>query len=250
MRFLLLLLALVATPAAAQERVNAIQPELVAEGPVKAGGEVELAIVMHTQKGWHGYWQNPGDAGLPMKVSWQLPPGSSVGTLRYPVPERLTIAGLMNYVYERDYAVLVRLKAPANATGTIAVGAEAQWLACTDKVCVPERGRFSVEVAVGDGSQMNRTRFDQWRNVPIVIVLELAHAGMIGPVPVPISQAAAAGDHLQTGMHQPQKKTVFEALVEIVVMHNQPNKAPEATPGSVTPRADARVAPAPVVAHL
>jgi hypothetical protein len=28
------------------------------------------------------------------------------------------------------------------------------------------------------------------------------------------------------------------------------NKAPEPTPGSVTPRADARVAPAPVVAHL
>ena len=30
----------------------------------------------------------------------------------------------------------------------------------------------------------------------------------------------------------------------------KPNKALEPTPGSVTPRADARVAPAPVVAHL
>ena len=30
----------------------------------------------------------------------------------------------------------------------------------------------------------------------------------------------------------------------------KPNKAPEPTPGAVKPRADARVAPAPVVAHL
>jgi len=33
-------------------------------------------------------------------------------------------------------------------------------------------------------------------------------------------------------------------------MKEEPNKALEPTPGSVTPRAGARVAPAPVVAHL
>ena len=40
-----------------------------------------------------------------MDVKWQLPPGFSAGPLRYPVPTRLTVADLMNYVYERDYAV-------------------------------------------------------------------------------------------------------------------------------------------------
>ncbi len=34
------------------------------------------------------------------------------------------------------------------------------------------------------------------------------------------------------------------------IFSRKPNKTPEPTPGSVTPRADARVAPAPVVAHL
>ena len=74
---------------------------------------------MRPAAGWHGYWLNPGDAGLPMDVKWQLPRGFSAGPLRYPVPTRLEIAGLMNYVYERDYAVLVRLKVPADARGTI-----------------------------------------------------------------------------------------------------------------------------------
>ena len=165
-RALLLLFSLIAAPAAAQPaRVNAIQPQLVAEGAVRPGGEVELAIVMHTREGWHGYWQNPGDAGLPMTVDWKLPPGASVGPLRYPVPERLTIAGLMNYVYERDYAVLARLKAPPGATGSIPIVAEAQWLACTDRICVPERGSFSLNLPVGDSPATDRAAFDRRRQL-------------------------------------------------------------------------------------
>ena len=99
-RRLLILLALLLAPALAHAR--GIEPRLVAEGPAQPGGEVELALHMRTNAGWHGYWQNPGDAGLPMSVDWKLPAGFSVGPLRYPVPSRLTVAGLMNYVYEHD----------------------------------------------------------------------------------------------------------------------------------------------------
>jgi len=159
-RLLLLLLALLAAPAALQAR--GIEPALVAEGPAPPGGEVELAIHMRTNPGWHGYWLNPGDAGLPMEVEWRLPPGFAVEPLRYPVPSRLTVAGIMNYVYERDYAVLVRLKVPANARGTVPIRASARWLACTDKVCVPESGSFALDLAVGAGTP-ERARFDEWR---------------------------------------------------------------------------------------
>ena len=67
LRRFLILLALLGLPAVAQAR--GIEPELVAEGPAPAGGgEVELAIHMRPAAGWHGYWLNPGDAGLPMDV--------------------------------------------------------------------------------------------------------------------------------------------------------------------------------------
>ena len=159
-RRLLILLALLIAPALTQAR--GIEPRLVAEGPAQPGGEVELALHMRTNPGWHGYWQNPGDAGLPMSIEWKLPPGFSVGPLRYPVPSRLTVAGLMNYVYERDYAVLVRLKVPADASGTIPIRADARWLACTDKICVPEQGQLSLDLPVGSGSPQ-RGQFDAWR---------------------------------------------------------------------------------------
>ncbi len=172
LRRLILLVALMLMPALAQARH--IVPELVAEGPAPPGGEVELAIHMRPQQGWHGYWLNPGDAGLPMRIDWRLPKGFAAGALRYPVPTRLTVAGLMNYVFEHDYAVLVRLRVPPDARGTIPVRAEAHWLACTERVCVPEQGELSLDLPVGSGSP-NRARFDDWRRQLAQPIATLGH---------------------------------------------------------------------------
>jgi DsbC/DsbD-like thiol-disulfide interchange protein/cytochrome c biogenesis protein CcdA len=194
LRRLLILLALLVVPALAQSR--GIEPQLVAEGPAPAGGEVELAIHMRPAPGWHGYWLNPGDAGLPMDVKWQLPPGFSAGPLRYPVPTRLTIAGLMNYVYERDYAVLVRLKVPANAQGTIPIRAAAHWLACTDKICVPEQGELSLDLPVGTGTP-ERAQFDEWRRAlprPLVSLGHFAVGGDKLRVAIPIPADVTVGE--------------------------------------------------------
>lgn len=186
---LLFLVAVLFVPALAQAR--GIEPQLVAEGAAPAGGEVELAIHMRTNPGWHGYWLNPGDAGLPMEVKWKLPPGFEAGPLRYPVPTRLTVAGIMNYVYERDYSVLVRLKVPAGARGTVPIRAAAHWLACTDKICVPEQGELSLDLPVGSGTA-NRAQFDQWRRAlpqPLATEAHYVFQGgkLLVAVPLPAS---------------------------------------------------------------
>src|SRR4029079_16493963 len=117
--------------------------------------------------------------------------GFTAGSLRYPVPTRLTIAGLMNYVYERDYAVLVRLKVPADAKGTIPVRAEAHWLACTDKICVPEQGELALDVPVAN-AMPTRAQCDAWRQQlaqPLVTVGHfMAADGKLSiAVPIPAS---------------------------------------------------------------
>jgi len=194
MRRLLLVLLILLWPAVAHAR--GITPQLVAEGPAPPGGEVELAIQMIPTPGWHGYWQNPGDAGLPMDVKWQLPKGFSAGPLRYPVPTRLTVADLMNYVYERGYAVLVRLKVPTDARGLIPIRAEAHWLACTDKICVPEQGELSLDLPVGTGTPQ-RAQFDAWRQA---LPQPLASAGHF----------AVAGDTLRVAIPLPASVDVRE----------------------------------------
>jgi thiol:disulfide interchange protein len=167
-RWLILLLALLTAPAHAQlaPGEQAIAVSLLPEGrSVAPGGIVTLAFVMRPRAGWHGYWLNPGDAGRPDEVRWRLPAGASAGPLRYPVPQRLIVQGLMNYVYERDYALLADLRVPANAApGTVLpVAARLDYLACTDRVCVPQRSDVSAVLRVGTPSAENRATFDGFR---------------------------------------------------------------------------------------
>ncbi len=162
-RFLLAitLFLLGALPASAQvPRENAIQPELVLRSHATPGSGTDLAILMHTSPGWHGYWLNPGDAGLPMEVEWTLPPGWKVEPLRYPVPHKLLVAGIVNYVFESDYAVLTRIVPPTAPTAS-RISAKLRWLACTDKICVPEQGEVSIDVPTS-GMAIPDARFDNW----------------------------------------------------------------------------------------
>ncbi len=187
-RLLLLILVLLTSSVATARGIDA---QLVAEGPGKAGGEVDLAIQMQPQPGWHGYWLNPGDAGLPMDVHWHLPQGFTVGPLRYPVPSRLEIANLMNFVFKKDFAVLVRLRVPPNAKGVVPIRADAHWLACTDKICVPEQGELSLMLPIGSGTP-NRSQFDRWRRHLPRPLASLAHFQVAGDkiriaIPLPSS---------------------------------------------------------------
>jgi thiol:disulfide interchange protein/DsbC/DsbD-like thiol-disulfide interchange protein len=211
MRRAFLLFLLILWPALLQAR--GIEPQLVAEGRAPPGGEIELAIHMRPAPGWHGYWQNPGDAGLPMDVQWRLPKGFAAGPLRYPVPARLTVAGIMNYVFERDYAVLVRLKVPANATGIVPVRADAHWLACTEKICVPEQGQLALDLPVGAGAS-NRAQFDAWRK-------QLAQ-----PLATP-AHLAVTGDKLRVAIPLPASVEVREPYVFAITDNVVDYEAPQ-----------------------
>ncbi len=154
--------ALAGSPAWAQ--TTNIRAELVAEKPAMPGEAVTLAFVMRPAKGWHGYWQNPGDAGQGMRTTWvngdvRLP----TPTLRYPVPDTLLISGLMNHVYEHEYAVLADFTVPLDAKPgwVLPLQVRAEWLACTDQICVPEEAELAVAVTVGTGKA--DPRFDIWR---------------------------------------------------------------------------------------
>ncbi|MBN8844550.1 MAG: thioredoxin family protein [Sphingomonadales bacterium] len=163
---LLALVALASTPARAQ--APHITAKLLAESPApSAGGSTAIALTMTPEKGWHGYWLNGGDAGFGLEVEWNTPEGVTVAPFRYPVPDPLILFGMMNHVYEHPYALLADVRvAPNVAPGTdLTLTGIARWLACTDKVCVPEKAVISVALKAGDGkiAPAIRERFDAWR---------------------------------------------------------------------------------------
>lgn len=196
-------LALGLVPAAAQlpGQVPHIRASLLAERPVQPGETVTLAVLMQPDKGWHGYWSNPGDAGLPIALEWTLPSGAGAGQLAFPVPQTLLVQGLMNHVYEHDYAVLVPVTVPKNAApgSTLPISAKAQWLACTDTICVPEEARLEGTIIVGTGtvgSGAADPRFDGWR---AALPAPLDRKGSFAPsangwrIAVPFPASAAIG---------------------------------------------------------
>jgi len=130
-----------------------------------AGSTVTLALVVNPRPGWHGYWQNPGDAGVGTRIAWQLPNGASAGPIRYPVPERLIIQGLMNYVFEGEHALLVDLRLPPGlARGTmLPVRGKVDYLVCTDRICVPESAELAADLEVGAGRSPAAPGFDRYR---------------------------------------------------------------------------------------
>lgn len=146
-----------------------ISARLVAESDQPAPGKiVTLAFVMTPKAGWHGYWENPGDAGVGMTLKWDIPQGVKTGSLRYPVPETLIISGLMNYVYEADYALLVDIAIPDDwrAGQALPIKVHGEWLSCTRQICVPERGDMALNLIVGDGHVDSDRRgiFDEYRS--------------------------------------------------------------------------------------
>lgn len=163
-----LALALFTAPAAAQPPGPGphVQIELIAETDRPApGSEVTLAFASRPDPGWHAYWENPGDAGFSASAEWTLPKGVTAGPIRFPVPQRLTISKLMNYVYEGPFAELITLKLPADARGEIPIAVTLSYLVCTDAICVPEKAELKTLLTVGDGaiSPERRARFDGWR---------------------------------------------------------------------------------------
>lgn len=139
-----------------------IAAEIIANGPPEAGSEWLIALHFTPRSDeWHGYWSNPGDAGLGMELAWELPRGWSAGEPLYPVPRRLVIGGLMNHVYEGRYTVLVPIRVPrgANLEDLEPISVTADYLACTDKICVPQQAVLELDPAVAEEDP----RFVRWQ---------------------------------------------------------------------------------------
>ena len=194
---------------------NHIAAQLLAEHGVAPGGRVTLAVHFTPEKSYHGYWQNPGDAGLGTILTWTGP--GKAGAPLYPVPETLLISGLMNHVFQSDYALLVPYTAPADAKvgSRIPLKLKADWLACTDTMCVPESGEMSTVLTITQpgGEGASDPRFDAWR----------------AKLPAPLGEAAhwqVAGDNLRLAIPFPTGGKVdhphFFAATENAVAYAAP----------------------------
>ncbi len=158
-RLVICILSLLMAPAAARAQSLVDNPytrvELISESRAPAAGSrTRLAIVLTPEEGWHSYWKNPGGAGAETRATWTLPRGVTASAIRYPVPKTYRVAGIVNYVFEGETALLVDLDIPAGlAHGTVLpVRLRLDYLVCNPTICVPESASLSLDPGIGDGA--------------------------------------------------------------------------------------------------
>ncbi len=114
---------------------------------IRAGSAFWVGLRIELAPGWHTYWRNPGDAGNPAKIDWDLPQSLVAGTIRWPRPERIPSGPLMSFGYHDSVVLLTRMSAfelPPSAD-TVEIRARASWLVCAE-ICVPEGGDLALVI--------------------------------------------------------------------------------------------------------
>src|SRR5690349_931488 len=120
--------------------------ELAATAP---GATLWVDLHLDIAPGWHTYWRNPGDSGLPTEIAWTLPPGFSAGDIVWPVPERFVVEGLGNYGYRDTVDLLIPIAVGQDVKPGEAARLEAaaSWLVCSD-ICIPGEAKLALALPV------------------------------------------------------------------------------------------------------
>ena len=113
------------------------------------GSHIWVGVWFQMEKGWHVYWQNPGDSGEPPKIQWQVPTGFRVGAIEWPAPQRLTAPSIVDYGYENQVLLFAPLSVPAVVPDgrSVTVGAKVNWLVCRE-MCIPAKAQLSLTLPV------------------------------------------------------------------------------------------------------
>jgi thiol:disulfide interchange protein DsbD len=104
---------------------------------------------------WHTYWVNPGDSGLPTRITWTLPDGFIADAITWPAPQLISVPPLMSYGYENEVWLAIDIHTPGNfkVGQKIPVHAHVTWLECSD-VCMPAKADLDLEFPVAAKSRM------------------------------------------------------------------------------------------------
>src|SRR6266850_6951163 len=100
-------------------------------GAVLLGG-----IAFQLQPGWHTYWRNPGDSGVPPRIDFSKSENIEAVTILWPAPSRFADgAGGTSLGYQKQVVLPLRIVAK-NADKPVTLRADINYAVC-EKLCIP-----------------------------------------------------------------------------------------------------------------
>jgi hypothetical protein len=176
---------------------------------IQPGKPFRLGVLLKIDPGWHIYWKNPGDSGLPTRVKLDLPPGFTAGDVQYPIPKKLDLPGdIVNYAYEDEVMLIVPVTPPKglSTSASVRLSANVTWLVCAD-VCLSGTAATHISLPVSaNSSAANEKIFHHWTNL----------------VPATVDPVSGSGVGETTSVGEEKGRTAVHAVVKVSLWSSLP----------------------------
>lgn len=190
---------LAAAPASALDAPAADAALIAADADAQGG--YRLGVELALPAGWHTYWRNPGDAGIPPSFDFSGSDNLAGVKVDYPLPMRLSDDTGVSLVYEGRVVLPLTVTA-ADPGKPVELRLRLDYGLCNE-ICVPAEADLSARLAPG-------VRPDP------VEKAELAAAA--ARVPEPLAAADSARLTIRDSAYDPAR---MEGHVEIAVAEGQ-----------------------------
>lgn len=244
----------------AAEGPSPVKVELIQEEKsIQPNRPFWVALRLKLEEGWHVYWKNPGDAGMPLQVEWKLPAGFEAGPLQWPFPEKFNTADMVGFGYKDEVVLLTQITPPSNLKpGTkLSVEGQANWLVCSASACQPGSAPFSLPLTIKESPpQLSKevlALFEEARaKIPHThIEIKTSRKEGIVHLEVPKESASAHKETIKEAYFFPEHKDVIDHSIapQVTVSPSHDNRYLVSLKGSDEIGAESHILKGVLVLH-
>ena len=138
---------------------------LVETNEIVANQDFVIGIKFEIDPGWHIYWKNPGDSGLPAEIKWKNIETIEFKKFLWPSPQKTPEEPLMTYGYYNEVVLPAIFSVDSNYIKNGPSIFEIDFLIC-EKICIPEKAviDFDLSSYSDDDIQASREILSSWYN--------------------------------------------------------------------------------------
>ena len=139
-----------------------------------SAGQTDAGLQIRLAPGWHAYWRNPGEAGIPSSIDWTSSQNLKSARMFWPAPSRYMLYGLITQGYEHG-VVLPLAVTLDHADKPVLLHALVHYSACKT-ICVPYTALLTLTLPPGIAAPGPQAPLiaRAWKTVPT----DLTQAGL------------------------------------------------------------------------
>lgn len=127
----------------AQDGNKLVDVKIISEYENFSKGKNRIGLLFKIENGWHIYWKNSGDSGLPTKFEWEVHDNVVISDGYYPVPKRIPFGNMANFGYEDEVVIFFDLfLKDAYNEDQLKLNVRINWLVCKEK-CLSGKAQIS-----------------------------------------------------------------------------------------------------------